>query len=125
MSQLSDLFAHLPLEFCKEFAFLTLKRKRNTFSQMIDVFSHFNLYKNKDTNLNCRIVQQIGGNEGEGERVDWVFEFTEDKILLGFINVSGYYESEEGITWDEKLIVVVPQQVMVTQYVVPNFNLKK
>ena len=117
MPQLSDLFSQSPLEFCREFVISSLKQKGNSFSEMINAFSRFRYSKLTDTNLDCKIVEQIGGYEGGGEYVDWVFEFTKDENSLGFLRFTGFYDSEDGITWDEELTVVIPKQVIVTQYV--------
>ena len=69
-------------------------------------------------NLNAKLVDKIGGYEGDGKGVDWVFEFIENEISLGFLRFTGFYDSYtyNGIEWDGIVVEVVPRQVTVTKY---------
>ena len=112
MSQLSDLFSQSPLEFFKEFYQQYSCKEYNSFGESLDYFP----YVSGVPNLNAKLVDKIGGNEGGGDQVDWVFEFIENGISLGFLRFTGFYDSYNGTEWNETIVEVLPRQVTVTKY---------
>ena len=87
-------------------------------SSIVDVLGDISwvVKNNPSMSLNCLNHQAIGGGEGGGETVDWVFEFIENGTSIGFLQFTGYYYSGEGITWNEEIVQVFPKQVMVTEF---------
>lgn len=61
-------------------------------------------------------VQSIGGGEGEGEHVHVVLQVV-DRGEVRFFKQTGYYASYDGTTWDGPFEAVVPNRVMITEYV--------
>jgi hypothetical protein len=64
------------------------------------------------------LVHSVGGDEGEGERVVRVFLISDHHGPTAdvYFRVTGHYTSYDGTEWDRTFDIVVPRQVMVTQY---------
>lgn len=67
--------------------------------------------------FNIKLVNKEGGYEGEGEYVERVFEILYKLDSLGFVKLTGFYNSYDGTEYDDEIIQVYPKQVIVTQYV--------
>lgn len=80
-------------------------------------------------NLYVHTVHEVGGYEGGGESVERVYEFVLDPELdssgsivedtgrpILYVKQTGYYNSHDGIEWDNKYTRVYPRPVTVTQY---------
>ena len=66
-------------------------------------------------------VSSEGGNEGEGDHAERVFSINFSgpdcrSPAVAFLQVTGFYSSYEGTTWDEKWVEVEPREVTVTKY---------
>jgi hypothetical protein len=67
--------------------------------------------------ISTKVVESIGGGEGEGEYVSRVLEVFVNDESRAFINVTGFYESYEGTEYDSSSwIFVEPRKVEVIQY---------
>ena len=69
-------------------------------------------------------VHFLGGGEGEGERVERVVAVIKctsgsEGILMGYVKVTGYYESYNGIEWDssDEWQVVTPKPYIAYDWV--------
>ncbi len=60
-------------------------------------------------------VQCIGGGEGEGEEVDWVYKIKVEGQDF-FLRATGSYYSHDGTYWSGEFEFVEPREVLVTQY---------
>lgn len=69
-----------------------------------------------DLSVSC--VQQIGGNEGKGDEVEWVFAVTQDgREVLEYVQLTGFYSSYDGVEWDSPATLVSPQEKTIIVYV--------
>lgn len=55
------------------------------------------------------LADGIGGREGEGEYVSRIVAvFTEQNDCIGYVQVTGFYTSDEGTEWDTDFVEVEP-----------------
>ena len=127
MTNLIDLIKNSPLGFCLEFITRTSSyfsefdedkpEVFETVSEITEYFQNFIYFSKKySIPLNCILVDQVGGYEGGGETVNWVFEFTENGTSIGFLQFTGFYGSYTGTEWDETITEVFSRKVEVIQY---------
>jgi hypothetical protein len=67
-------------------------------------------------NIYIELVDSEGGSEGEGEYVHRVWAVKNGNETLSHIRVTGYYQSYNGTEYNDDWTLVVPREVLVTQY---------
>lgn len=63
-----------------------------------------------------KIVDSEGGGEGEGDYVHRIWGVFKGGNTLSHIRVTGYYQSYNGTEYNDDWTLVVPRDVLVTQY---------
>lgn len=61
----------------------------------------------------CEIVYSHGGYEGGGDYAERVVHFKDHNV---FIQITGYYSSYDGTTWDGTWKEVAPKEKTITVY---------
>ena len=72
--------------------------------------------KNNFDGIYLKCVDTKGGHEGGVEHVERTYEVCGLDLGSYFFQQCGYYESYNGIEWDDTISRVWPRQVIVTQY---------
>jgi hypothetical protein len=62
------------------------------------------------------LVDSEGGHEGGGEYVHRIWAVRKGANTLSHLRVTGYYQSYAGTEYNEDWTLVVPREVVVTQY---------
>ena len=67
--------------------------------------------------IHIECVHAEGGGEGEGEHVERVFAiYAPGNETLGYMRVTGFYQSYNGTDYNDDWTLVEPREVVVTQY---------
>jgi len=91
----------------------TIEEYVNSFGKDIDDI--IELVKNECSSEDYELVWQLGGREGGGEQVEWVFKLDFDNNPR-YVLITGFYSSYNGTDWDSGYTEVYPREVTVTQY---------
>lgn len=67
--------------------------------------------------IHLELVHSEGGHEGDGEHVERVMAIHQlGNGILGYIRVTGFYQSYNGTEYNDDWTLVEPREVVVTQY---------
>lgn len=69
-----------------------------------------------DVQFTLKLVNSVGGYEGEGEYVERVFSITHDGVVISYVRDIGSYDSYCGLEMNGEFNFVEPRQVMITKY---------
>lgn len=64
------------------------------------------------------LVERVGGREGSGEHTHSIMSMINAATgeLMGYIRMTGTYNSYDGTEWDDAFVEVEPREVMVTKF---------
>lgn len=66
--------------------------------------------------IHIELVDEEGGHEGGGEHVERVFAIHKGAEILGYMRVTGFYQSYNGTDYNDDWTLVEPREVLVTHY---------
>lgn len=64
------------------------------------------------------LIERVGGREGSGEHTHSIMSMVNATTgeVVGYVRMTGTYNSYDGTEWDEDFVEVVQREVMVTQF---------
>lgn len=80
---------------------------------LVSMISH-QVFTDKEYSFN--LLEELGGDEGQGEEVLRIFSIEKENKTLGYFKVNGYYNSYEGTDYIEKIIPVMPVEVQCIEF---------
>ena len=80
-----------------------------------DLIEELSYIKNPINGYAIKNIDAFGG-EGEGDSIWNVFALYKDNKLLTFFKTEGYYDSWNGVEWDEGFNIVTPREKIVIEW---------
>lgn len=64
------------------------------------------------------LIERVGGREGSGEHTHSIMSMINATTgeVVGYVRMTGVYNSYNGTEWDEDFVEVVQREVLVTQF---------
>jgi hypothetical protein len=70
----------------------------------------------ENENFEITLEHEVGDSEGGGEHSEKVFSLKVDDNTIRYAQITGYYASYDGTTWDDDWTEVYPKKVTVTKF---------